>query len=72
MKKLMTVTGIILIVSCVLALLLAAWNLYAYYHVLDGSAAMYARLHHRASVFFFSGIGLALAGALCMVVRTKL
>ena len=48
MKKLLLVIGIILLAVGVISLLLAAWHWYSYYHVMDGSAALFARLQRRA------------------------
>lgn len=67
LKKLMLIGGIIIIVAGVLSLLFAAFNLHAYYNVLDGSGDLYARLHSRATAFFIIGGVLAVCGTLCVV-----
>ena len=72
MKRTLWIVGIVIIVACVILLLLAAWNLYAYHHVLDGSPALYDRLHQRTIAFFAAGIILAVIGAVCMIVRSRL
>lgn len=71
MKKWLLVIGIILLVACVASLLLAALQLFGYYRVMDGSAALYARLHRRAIVFFIIGGALALVAVACLVLRGK-
>lgn len=71
MKKWLLIVGIILIVASVVSLLFAALQLFGYYHVLDGSAALYARLHQRATVFFIAGGLLALGAVACLVLRAR-
>ena len=72
MKKLLLAVGIILIAACVISLLFAALQLFGYYHVMDGSAALYHRLQQRAIVFLVTGIVLAALGTVCMIVRRRL
>lgn len=72
MKKLLLIVGIVMLIACVLALIIAVWNRFAYYHVLDGSAALYDRLRLRMTVSFIVGGVLAAVGAVCLIVRTKL
>ena len=72
MKKLLTILGIVLLAACVLSLLFALLNLFGYYHVLDGSAELYSRLHRRMLVFLVLGIVLAVGGAACLVMRSKI
>lgn len=69
MKTPLLIIGIILLAAAVLSLLYGALSLYAYRHMLDGSAEHYARLHQRAVCFFVAGGVLASAGAACMVIR---
>ena len=71
MKKLLLALGIILIAACVISLLFAALQLFGYYHVMDGSAALYHRLQQRAIVFFVTGIVLAALAAVCLIVRRR-
>ena len=71
MKKLLLAVGIILIVACVISLLFAALQLFGYYHVMDGSAALFARLHQRAIVFFIVGGVLTVLGILGVVLRAR-
>ena len=72
MKKALLIVGIVIIVACVISLLIAAWNLFAFYHVLDGSPALYDRLHQRSILCFIFGIVFAVIGTACMIVRYKL
>ena len=72
MKKLLLILGIVIIIACVLSLVLALWNLYAYYNVLDGSQELYHRLHQRMTAFFMAGGILAVIGAACMIIRSKI
>ena len=72
MKKLLLIVGIVMLIACVLALIIAVWNRFACYHVLDGSAALYDRLRLRMNVSFIVGGVLAAVGAVCLIVRTKL
>ena len=71
MKKWLLVIGIILIVASVVSLLFAALQLFGYYHVLDGSAALYARLHQRAIVSFIVGGVLACGAVACLILRAR-
>ena len=71
MKKRLFILGIISFVACVLSLSFAVLNLYGYYHVMDGSAELYSRLYQRMTMGFVGGALLAVAGALCMIFRTK-
>ena len=71
MKKWLLVVGIILIFACVASLLAAALQLFGYYHVLDGSAALYARLQQRAIVFFIVGGVLLIGGIVCLILHAK-
>ena len=71
MKKRLLIVGIILIVASVVSLLFAALQLFGYYHVLDGSAALYARLHRRAITFFIAGGALACGAVACLIFRAR-
>ncbi len=72
MKKLLFIIGIASIVACVLSVLYAAFSLYGYYHVLDGSAELYSRLHLRMILFFIFGAAFAVITAVSFLIRTKL
>ena len=71
MKRMLLIVGITLTIASVLSLLYAALNLFGYYHVLDGSAELYSRLHQRMIVFGLIGIVLAVLGAVCFIIRLK-
>ena len=64
--------GIVIIIAGIICLLAAALQFYGYYHVLDGSAELYHRLHRRAVVFAAAGLVLTAAGAACVMLRPKL
>lgn len=72
MKNLLLIAGVAMIIACVLSLTFAGLNLYGYYHALDGSPEFYDRLHRRAIVFGGAGIFLAIAGTVCVVIRSKM
>ena len=72
MKKLLLIVGIVLLAACIFSLLFAALNRFGYYRTLDGSAALYARLHRRMILFFVLGIVFAAVGTGCLIVRSKL
>ncbi len=71
MKKLLSIAGIVSLVAGALSLMYSALNWYGYYHVLDGSAELYNRLHQRMTVFLIVGIILAIAGGICLFLRCK-
>ena len=71
MKKRLLIIGVVCLIVCVLALAYAALNWFGYYHVMDGSAELYHRLHQRAFLFFGIGIALAAIGTGCLIVRAK-
>jgi len=72
MKNLLLIFGIMSMIVCVLSLLFAALNLFGYYHVLDGTAELYIRLHQRMIIFLVIGIVLALIGIVCFIIRSKI
>ena len=71
MKKWLLIVGIVLIVASVVSLLFAALQMFGYYRVLDGSAALYARLHQRAIMFFIVGGALACGAVACLIFRAR-
>jgi len=71
MKKVLLVVAILIIVACVVALLLGAMSLFGYYHVLDGSQALYDRLHRRATLSFIIAGILAAVAVICFIIRAK-
>lgn len=72
MKKLFLIVGIVSIIICILFFLFAVLNMFGYYHVLDGSADLYSRLHHRMIVFFAIGIVFAVIGTVCVIIHSKI
>ena len=71
MKKLLLIVGIISLIACTLSLLFSAINWFGYYHVMDGPADLYIRLHQRMIICFVIGIILAVIGIMCMFIRFK-
>lgn len=69
MKKLLLITGILIIILGVIALLFSALQGYGYYHLLDGDADMYLGMHRRMIQFLVIGIILVVIGAVCMIIR---
>lgn len=72
MKKALLIFGIILIIAGVLALLFALLNRFGYYNLLDGSPEKYAALRRRMNISFIAGLALAVIGAVCLIIRTRL
>jgi hypothetical protein len=72
MEKMLLICGIVLIIACVLSLLFAGLNLFGYYHMLDGTAELYSRLHRQAILFLMIGIALAVVGAVCLVTHSRI
>ncbi|MBO4870111.1 MAG: hypothetical protein J5585_10415 [Clostridia bacterium] len=72
MKTFLLITGIVVMIACVLSLLFAALNLFGYYHTQDGSAELYARMHRRATVFFIVGAVLAVVAVVFLIVRGRM
>ena len=71
MRKLLLIVGVILLLAGAISLLFAALNLFGYYRVLDGSHALYSRLHQRAILFFVIGGILAAMGIVSIVLRSR-
>lgn len=71
MNRILRIAGIVIIIAGVICLLAAALQLYGYYHVMDGSAQLYHRLHRNAMIFAAVGLVLAAAGAACLLMRLK-
>ena len=72
MKKLLLIVGIVFIIACIIALLLAFINMQSYKSLRDGSPSHYDRLYQRMIVYFIIGIVLALAGIAVLVLRFKM
>ena len=71
-KKFLLIIGIVIIIVGVIALLFSALQRFGYYHLLDGDADMYIRLHWGMIISFVIGIVLVAIGAVCLIVRTKM
>ena len=71
MKKALTLLGIAALLACILCLAYGILNLFAYYHTLDGSSALYHRLHNRMTVSFIIGAVLAAIGVVCLLIRSR-
>ena len=72
LKKLLLMAGVVIIVAGVIALIFSALQRYGYYHLLDGDADLYLRLHWRMIISFVIGIVLVAMGAVFLFIRTKL
>lgn len=72
MKKLLLIIGVVIILAGVIALIFSALQRYGYYHLLDGVADLYLRLHWRMIISFVIGIVLVAMGAVFLFIRTKL
>ena len=69
MKKLLLIFGILIIIIGVLALLFSVLQGYGYYHLLDGDADMYSRLHRRMILSLVIGIVLVVIGVISIIRR---
>ena len=72
MRKLLLIAAILLFIACFIAGMLACFNRMRYHNARDGSAALYARLHHRMIVSCVVAAVLAALGAACLIIRSKL
>ena len=72
MKKLLLIAGVVIIIAGVIALLFSALQRFGYYHLLDGEADLYIRLHWRMIISFVIGIVLAVIGIVCLIIRSKI
>lgn len=72
MKKALLIIGIVIVVACVTALIMALFFRFSYYHVLDGSQALYDRLHRRMIMSFITSGVFAVIATLCFIVRAKM
>ena len=61
--------GIVILIAGVIALVFSALQGYGYYHLLDGEADLYIRLHRRMLLFFVIGMILAVIGVSCITIR---
>ena len=72
MRTMLLYAGIALTIAGVLSLSFALLNMFGYYHVLDGPAGLYSRLHRRMIIFQMAGLVLAVAGAVCLIIRSRM
>ena len=72
MRKWLLILGVIVIIAAAVALAFAALNLSGYYNVMDGSSALYDRLHRRAILFFIIGGVLVVGGVAMLILRGRL
>ena len=72
LKKLLLIAGVVIIVAGVIALIFSALQRYGYYHLLDGDADLYLRLHWRMIISFVIGIVLVAIGAVCLIIHAKM
>ena len=72
MKKALLILGIILMIACVLSLLYGMFNLYGYYHVMDGSQELYRRLQARMITFQIIGTVFGFISIACLLIRSKM
>ncbi len=72
MNRVLLIIGIVVVIAGVLSLAFAALNMLGYYRALDGSQELYARLHQRMIIFGITGLVLSAAGAVCIIIRSKL
>lgn len=72
MNRVLLIVGIVIIIAGVISLAFAALNMLGYHRALDGSNEFYARLHQRMIIFGITGLVLAAAGAVCIIIRSKL
>ena len=63
------ITGIVIIIVGVIALLFSVLQRYGYYNLLDGDADMYVGLYRRMILFFVIGIILVVIGVSCIIIR---
>lgn len=69
MKKTLLTIGVGLLVLGVLSLMVSLFFRWSYYSVLDGSSDLYIRLDRNKTIFLFVGIGLAVSGAVVLLIR---
>ncbi len=72
MKKALLIIGIVIIVACVISLILALFFRYSFFHVLDGTTALYSRLHRRMIMAFITAGVFAVIAVVCFIARAKM
>ena len=68
MKKTFLIAGIVLLIAALLCFGISIWFHHLGGSVMDGSAALYARLFRRQELFLRLGIGLSIPGAVLLVI----
>lgn len=71
MKKLLLILGFLSMIAGVLSFLFAAFNLFSYHHVMDGTAELFMRLQQRMNISFAVGIIFAVIGIVCLILQAK-
>lgn len=71
MKKLLLILGILNMIAGGFAFLFAAFNLFSYHHVMDGTAELFMRLQQRMNISFAVGIIFAVIGIVCLILHAK-
>jgi len=71
-KKLLLIVGITCLAACGVSFLFALFNRFGYYHVLDGGADLYARLHQRMNIGFAAAIIFLVIGSVCLFISAKI
>ena len=71
MKRALLIIGIVIVVACVTALIMALFFRYNYYHVLDGTPMLYARLYRRMIMSFITAGVFAVIAVVCFIARAK-
>ena len=72
MKKALKIISIALITAGLLAFAYAAFYRSMYFGVMDGSSELYSRLRHNMTVSFWAGTALTAAGAVCLIICSKM
>ena len=68
MKKTFFIIGIVLLIAALLCFGMSIWFHHMGGSVMDGSAALYARLYRRQQFFLRLGIGLSIPGTVLLVI----
>lgn len=72
MKRALLIIGIVIVVACVISLIMALFFRYNYYHVLDGTTTLYARLYRRMIMSFITAGVFAVIAVVCFIARAKM
>ena len=68
MKKTFLIIGIVLLIAALLCFGISIWFHHLGGSVMDGSAALYARLFRRQQLFLHLGIGMSVPGAALLAI----